>query len=1018
MNERDIFTAANEMTDQAARAKFLDGACAGDPAMKLRVEYLLLAHGQPDSLLDHPAVAPHDSDTAQTCMAGIAASTSAEDEVALEFLAPPSRPDSLGRIGHYEVLQVLGQGGFGIVFRAFDDVLHRVVAVKVLSPQMAATSPARKRFLREARSSAQVRHENVVQVYEVGEQPLPYIAMEFIPGETLQQRLDRTGPIDAADVVRIGRQIAEGLAAAHTNDLVHRDIKPANILIEGGTQRVKITDFGLARAADDASISQSGLVAGTPMYMAPEQARGATLDQRADLFSLGSVLYVMAAGRPPFRANGTLAVLKRVAEDNPRPIREVIPETPQWLCDIISRLQAKQPEDRFQSAREVGDVLAECEARLKANAKLDDFPRVPQNKVAPAASLQSRQWKRIAVAIALLVLLAACGVWFPLPLSNTGELEILPEQGLVSVIVLQNDDGVIDGNKLHAPVTDWLNMQRRQTLTLPPGRYQLNVGTWPAGSAVGQWQVTTSGPFSSRVVTVPVVQTSAIITVERGRRVSLKPKMRPAPASPPNASTENAATQITEPDRRAAEYVLSVGGVVKVNDQEQEILAMTDLPREPFRLTYVDIRSVQLTDNGLARFSGCKNLLHLGLDVTNIDGPMGEVTDAGLAYFEDCKNLTSLSLNSRGITDAGLAYFKDCKNLTSLSLIMSNTVTDAGLLHFKECKNLTILSLNCIGVTGAGLVRLNGWKNLIDLNLYGTQVSDAGLIAFAHCQNLRNLNLGYTPVTDAGVVHFKDCKNLIDLSLYHTQVGDAGIAAFMDCKNLKNLNLSETQVGGVGLAQLKDCKELKILKLGDSKITDAGLASLKNFEGLTNLALWHTPVSNAGLAQLAEFDNLADLDLRYTKVTGRGLKTLAKVLPQCEIRWDGGVIEPNGGSDRRAAEYALSVGGIVEIDRKWEITALATLPKIVFRLTRVGLDNNPEVTDTDLAAFKDCQNLDVLELTGTRVTDAGLAQLAGLSELKNLAVAKTDVTATGIEELAKALPKCKITWEGGVIEPR
>src|SRR5262249_37247203 len=244
----------------------------------------------------------------------------------------------------------LGRGAFGIVFRAFDDVLQRVVAVKVLAPQVAATSPARKRFLREARSSARVRHENVVQVYEVGEQPLPYLVMEFIPGETLQQRLNRTGPLDVTDVLRIGRQIAEGLAAAHANDLIHRDVKPGNVLLEGGQHRVKITDFGLARAADDASISQSGIIAGTPMFMAPGQARGERVDHRADVFSLGSVLYQMATGRPPFRANATLAVLKRVAEDTPRPIREIIPETPSWLCAIIARLHAKNPDDRFQSA--------------------------------------------------------------------------------------------------------------------------------------------------------------------------------------------------------------------------------------------------------------------------------------------------------------------------------------------------------------------------------------------------------------------------------------------------------------------------------------------------------------------------------------------------------------------------------------------------------------------------------------------------------------------------------------------
>jgi serine/threonine protein kinase len=265
----------------------------------------------------------------------------------------------------YEVLQILGRGGFGIVFRAFDEMLQRVVALKVMAPQLAATSPARKRFLREARSSAQVRHENVVQVYEVAEQPLPYLAMEFIPGETLQQKLDRTGPLDVPEVLRIGRQIAEGLTAAHATDLIHRDIKPGNVLLEGGHHKVKITDFGLARAADDASISQSGIIAGTPMYMAPEQAQGQTLDQRADLFSLGSVLYQMTSGRPPFRASSALSVLKRVAEDQPRAIREIIPETPQWLCDIIAKLHAKDPDDRYQSAREVADVLAPT-ARLSS----------------------------------------------------------------------------------------------------------------------------------------------------------------------------------------------------------------------------------------------------------------------------------------------------------------------------------------------------------------------------------------------------------------------------------------------------------------------------------------------------------------------------------------------------------------------------------------------------------------------------------------------------------------------------
>jgi formylglycine-generating enzyme required for sulfatase activity len=282
-----------------------------------------------------------------------------------------------------------------------------VVAIKVLAPALAVTSPARKRFLREARSSARVRHENVVQVYGVEEEPLPYLVMEFIPGETLQQRLNRIGPLEVTEVVKIGRQIAEGLAAAHETGLIHRDIKPANTLIERGPrERVKITDFGLARTADDASLTASGVMAGTPMFMSPEQVRGDSLDHRSDLFSLGSVLYVMCTGRPPFRASNTYTVIKRVAEDDPRPIREVIPEIPDWLCRIVARLHAKDPADRFQTAREVADLLADCEA--KPIAQRHDPSELLARAVKPAARpAPTRRRKWVGAVVVGLIPLAA-----------------------------------------------------------------------------------------------------------------------------------------------------------------------------------------------------------------------------------------------------------------------------------------------------------------------------------------------------------------------------------------------------------------------------------------------------------------------------------------------------------------------------------------------------------------------------------------------------------------------------------
>ncbi len=412
MTEEDVFLAALDLPDAAARALYLERICGRDSGLRQQLVALLAAHYESGEFLDVPAAEQMGTGTTEgvtLTMQGDVVSdekTSDDETNSLHFLKPSTRPGSLGRIGHYEVLEVINKGGFGIVFRAFDDVLKREVAVKVMAPQIAATSPARKRFLREARSSAAVRHENVVQVYEVAEHPLPYLVMEFIPGESLQQLLARIGPLEVAEVLRIGNQIAEGLAAAHATDLIHRDIKPSNILMDLGTHgSAKITDFGLARAADDASISQSGIIAGTPMFMAPEQALGHKLDQRADLFSFGSVLYQMVSGRPPFRASPTLAVLKRVVEEAPRPIQEIIPETPTWLCDIIAKLHAKNPDDRFQSAREVADVLTNCENQLKTYGRLKDFSRIPRAK-----TKRAWWWKWMAAATIVFLPVFALGV--------------------------------------------------------------------------------------------------------------------------------------------------------------------------------------------------------------------------------------------------------------------------------------------------------------------------------------------------------------------------------------------------------------------------------------------------------------------------------------------------------------------------------------------------------------------------------------------------------------------------------
>ncbi len=293
----------------------------------------------------------------------------------LGFLDPPDGPGQLGKIGAYEVVEVIGRGGMGVVLKAFDRPLGRFVAIKVLAPELAAGATARRRFAREAQAVAAIAHEHIVAIHAVDATPagLPFIVMNYVSGRSLQDRLDRAGPMEVREILRIGMQAASGLAAAHAVGLVHRDVKPANILLENCIERVKLTDFGLARAADDASLTQSGVVAGTPQYMAPEQARGEPVDVRADLFSLGSVLYALCTGRPPFRAETTMGVLRRVCEDTPRPIRETNPEVPDWLQAIVEKLQAKDPAGRFGSAAEVAELFGRCLAYLERPGKQPPF---------------------------------------------------------------------------------------------------------------------------------------------------------------------------------------------------------------------------------------------------------------------------------------------------------------------------------------------------------------------------------------------------------------------------------------------------------------------------------------------------------------------------------------------------------------------------------------------------------------------------------------------------------------------
>jgi eukaryotic-like serine/threonine-protein kinase len=270
MHEREILLAALEEARPEERDAYLARACGTDLALRRRVDALLRASEVQDSFLERPAF---ETDLLNPETDALSQKSMRPEELSLDFLHPADDPQALGRLGYYDVLEVLGHGGFGVVLKARDTKLDRIVAVKTLSQSLATSATARKRFVREAKAAAAVKHENVVGIHHVSDEgPVPYLVMECVSGVSLETKLQQVGTLDLPAILRIGMQVASGLAAAHKQGLVHRDVKPGNILLENGVERVKITDFGLARAADDAAITRTGEVAGTPQYMSPEQA--------------------------------------------------------------------------------------------------------------------------------------------------------------------------------------------------------------------------------------------------------------------------------------------------------------------------------------------------------------------------------------------------------------------------------------------------------------------------------------------------------------------------------------------------------------------------------------------------------------------------------------------------------------------------------------------------------------------------------------------------------------------------
>ncbi len=339
------------------------------------------------------------------------------DDDFFPYLRPADKPGLLGMLGPYEVHEVIGRGGMAVVFKAVDPALHRVVAIKVMPACVASTRPAPTTFHARAQAAAAVCHDHVVTVHGVLEAAgMPCLVMQFIDGESLQDRLDRCGPLDVEDIVRLGLQIAWGWPPpTRRGSFIATSSRPT-LLLENGLSAHQDHRFRPGPHGRRCRLTQAGVMAGTPEYMAPEQADGEAFDHRADLFSLGSVLYAMCTGLPPFRGPTAVAVLRRVSDQVPMPIRDLSPEVPVWLEELVRRLMTKHPADRFQSAVEVANLLEGYRAHLRQPTKVPApiFQHAPPDPIPTPAKAGKRLTRRswLLVFACLAAVETGLALWF------------------------------------------------------------------------------------------------------------------------------------------------------------------------------------------------------------------------------------------------------------------------------------------------------------------------------------------------------------------------------------------------------------------------------------------------------------------------------------------------------------------------------------------------------------------------------------------------------------------------------
>lgn len=600
----------------------------------------------------------------------------------LDLLDPPTADGAIGGLMKYDVLEVRGRGGMGVVLKGYDRQLKRVVAIKLMSRRLMQSDKSLKRFEREAILAASINHPNVVTIHGVeSHRGFPFIVMEYVEGQSLAQRISDRGKLSVVETVRLSSQIASGLAAAHSRGVIHRDIKPANIMLEDGIERVKITDFGLARIAQENSdLTSLGEAIGTPLYMSPEQVEGVELTTATDVFSLGCVMHAMLTGRSPFVGGHQLKVVQRIVNEQPTPLDKIDPAIPQSLASMVTRMLEKDPRARTISASDIA-------ARLHS----DLLTMMQSESGLVTVSIQPPAAKRRPISqVVTFAAIVGCVSWLVYSNIIPQPREPLPETESAVVAV----EEIPAEEVIPVEPIDYLAERDAAEQVLRLG------GSVVIRASQGDQTVTASPDLPTGEFTVAEIDLSSKVAVTDLDLVPFEKLSR-----------------LTR---------LQVQGT-SISDQSLATVARFK------HLTYLGIGKTNVTDAGVALLNQMERLERLNLQATRI-------TSQGLKPLISLPRLNGLYLNDTQVDDVAIQDIALMKNLKRLEMCRT-PLTPTALEQFAAMEKLEELHIAETRTGSPGLAQLAAMKGMNVLNLRGVAVDNSTLEqlrqALPHCRILR-----------------------------------------------------------------------------------------------------------------------------------------------------------------------------------------------------------------------------------------------------------------------------------------